>query len=101
MGILQGKVALVTGGGQGVGRGIALALASEGASIAITGRTKATLDATVKEIEERGVKAIAIPGDVKDERDVDASVELTVRELGSLDILVNNAQQVPLGLLLD
>jgi meso-butanediol dehydrogenase / (S,S)-butanediol dehydrogenase / diacetyl reductase len=101
MGILDGKVALITGGGQGVGRGIALALASEGASVAITGRTKSTLDSTVKEIEERGVRAIALAGDVKDEADIQASVDTTVRELGTVDILVNNAQQVPLGPLLD
>ena len=101
MGILEGKVALVTGGGQGVGRGIALALASEGASIAITGRTKSTLDSTVKEIQARGVPASALPGDVKDDADIEAGVAATVRDLGTVDILVNNAQQVPLGLLLD
>ncbi len=101
MGILDGKVALITGGGQGVGRGIALALASEGASIAITGRTPSTLEAAVTEIEARGVRAIALPGDVKDDADIEASVAATVRELGAVDILVNNAQQVPLGPLLE
>ena len=54
MATLQGKVALITGAGQGVGQGIAYALASEGVSIAVTGRTKSKLDTTVQEIEKRG-----------------------------------------------
>jgi NAD(P)-dependent dehydrogenase (short-subunit alcohol dehydrogenase family) len=98
---LSGQVALVTGAGQGVGQGIALALASEGAAVAVMGRTRAKLDDTVKQIAARGARAIAIEGDVCRAEDVQRSVDTTVRELGGLQILVNNAQVVPLGTLLD
>ena len=97
---LQGKIALVTGGGQGVGRGIALALASEGAAIAVTGRTPEKIESTVAEIESRGGRAIAVSGDVKDEADIARTVERVVSEFATIDILVNNAQEVPLGPLL-
>jgi len=99
MGMLDGKVALVTGAGQGVGRGIALALAAEGASIAAAGRTRSKLDAVAKELEGRGVRALAIECDVKEADSLARCVDRTVAELGSLDILVNNAQEVPLGTL--
>lgn len=94
---LKGKVALVTGAGQGVGQGIALALASEGAAIAVTGRTKAKLDATVAEIEQRGGKAFAVECDVKSAASLEACVNAVVQHFGKLNILVNNAQEVPLG----
>jgi len=100
VGNLDGKVALVTGAGQGVGQGIALALASEGASIAVAGRTESKLRDSVSLIAERGGKAVAILCDVCRLDDVERCVQTTVRELGGLDILVNNAQIVPLGLLL-
>jgi NAD(P)-dependent dehydrogenase (short-subunit alcohol dehydrogenase family) len=96
---LTGKVALVTGAGQGVGQGIAFALAAEGAAIAVAARTKAKLDATVAEIAKRGGKAIAIPCDVKKADDLKRAVDETVKQLGALNILVNDAQEVPLGLL--
>jgi len=95
--LLHDKVALVTGAGQGVGRGIALALAAEGARIAAVGRTLAKLESTAREVEERGGKAIALGCDVKDAASLEACVEAVVRELGTIDILVNNAQEVPLG----
>ena len=63
--VLDGKVALVTGAGQGVGQGIALALAAEGARVAVTGRTASKLHATCKMIEERGGEALAVVCDVK------------------------------------
>lgn len=96
---LQGKVALITGAGQGVGQGIAFALASEGVSIAVTGRTKSKLDATVQEIETRGGKALAVECDVKNASSLAACVEAVVKHFGKLNILVNNAQEVPLGTL--
>ncbi|HET8881372.1 MAG TPA: SDR family oxidoreductase, partial [Solimonas sp.] len=96
---LQGKVALVTGAGQGVGQGIAFALASAGAKIAVTGRTLAKCEATVAEIAKRGGTALAIECDVKDAASLEACVARTAGELGGLNILVNNAQEVPLGTL--
>ncbi len=101
MGKLAGQVALVTGAGQGVGQGIALALAAEGAAVAAMGRTRAKLDDTVRQALARGARAIAIEGDVCRAEDVERTVDTTVRELGGLQILVNNAQIVPLGKLLD
>ncbi|MFF0043010.1 SDR family NAD(P)-dependent oxidoreductase [Streptomyces mirabilis] len=89
---LSGKTALVTGGGQGVGRGIALALAAEGAAVVITGRTERTLKDTAAEITGRGGRAHAVVGDVGERDDVDRMVAETVREFGGLDVLVNNAQ---------
>ncbi len=98
---LSGKVALVTGAGQGVGQGIALALAAAGAKIAVTGRTLAKLEATCALVTERGGEALAIAGNVKDAENLAAMVAQTVERFGGLDILVNNAQEVPNGKLLD
>lgn len=94
---LQGKVALVTGAGQGVGQGIAYALAAEGVAVAVTGRTLAKVENTAAEIVRRGGKALALACDVKDPASLSEIVEKTVRTFGGLQILVNNAQEVPLG----
>ncbi|MFP5306392.1 MAG: SDR family NAD(P)-dependent oxidoreductase [Gammaproteobacteria bacterium] len=96
---LAGKIALVTGAGQGVGQGIALALAAEGAAVAVTGRTKTKLDATVQQIEQRGGRALAIECNVRDPASLEACVGAVVAQFGKLNILVNNAQEVPLGTL--
>lgn len=98
---LSGKVALVTGAGQGVGQGIALALAAAGAAVAVTGRTPGKLEQTCAMIAERGGVALAIAGDVKNPQSLAAMVDQAVARLGGLDILVNNAQEVPNGRLLD
>ena len=97
---LKGKVALVTGAGQGVGQGIAFALAQEGVAVAVTGRTLSKVEKTAAEIVKRGGKALALECDVKDAASLQRSVEQTVKQLGGLNILVNNAQEVPLGPLL-
>ncbi len=99
MATLQGKAALVTGAGQGVGRGIALALAAQGAKVAVTGRTLGKCESTRDEIHARGGEAIALTCDVKDELSLEQSVEAVVEAFGGLQILVNNAQEVPLGTL--
>jgi NAD(P)-dependent dehydrogenase (short-subunit alcohol dehydrogenase family) len=101
MASLTGKIALITGGGQGVGRGIALAMAREGADISISGRTQEKLDATCREIEAMGRRAIGTVANVKDPAALAVLVEQTVAELGGIDILVNNAQEVPIGNLAD
>lgn len=99
-GKLSGKVALVTGAGQGVGQGIAYALAEAGAAVAVTGRTLAKVEATAGEIQRRGGRALALACDVKDAAQLATTVEAVVAQLGGLNILVNNAQEVPLGSLL-
>jgi meso-butanediol dehydrogenase/(S,S)-butanediol dehydrogenase/diacetyl reductase len=96
---LKGKVALITGAGQGVGQGIAFALAAEGAAVAVTGRTLAKVESTAAEIMRRGGKALALECEVKDLASLQRTVEQTVKQLGGLNILVNNAQEVPLGTL--
>jgi meso-butanediol dehydrogenase/(S,S)-butanediol dehydrogenase/diacetyl reductase len=101
MGKLDGKTALVTGGGQGVGRGIALALAAEGARIAIAGRTESKLLAVADEIRAHGVDAQTVVCEVKDIDSLAAMVDAVIGRFGTLDILVNNAQQPAMGTLLE
>ncbi len=94
---LSGKVALVTGAGQGVGQGIATALAVEGARVAVAGRTLAKLDSTCRDINARGGYAVPVECDVKRLDSLESCVETVVERLGGLNILVNNAQEVPTG----
>lgn len=100
MAVLDGKVALVTGAGQGVGQGIALALAREGAAIGVLGRTRSKLDDTVAQIESFGGEAIPVEADVTQLESVPDTVGEVVERLGGLDILVNNAYTGRLGPLL-
>lgn len=88
---LSGKGAIVTGGGQGVGRGIALALGKAGAAVVVAGRTVAKCDRTVAEIEAAGGKGLALACDVGSREDCNAVVAQAVERFGRLDILVNNA----------
>jgi 3-oxoacyl-[acyl-carrier protein] reductase len=89
---LEGRVALVTGGSRGIGRGIATALAHEGAAVAVNYRSgKEQAEEVVREIEGAGGKAVAIPGDVAEYADAQKMVEETVSQLGGLHVLVNNA----------
>ena len=96
---LEGKVALVTGAGQGVGEGIAFALAAEGVNVVVAGRTKEKLVKTVTAIADRGGNALAVVCNVKSSTDLARAVNETVSYFGRLNILVNNAQEVPNGLL--
>ncbi|MEU8297075.1 SDR family oxidoreductase [Micromonospora sp. NPDC048909] len=89
---LDGKVALVTGGARGIGAGIALRLAQDGADVALTYRQSADQAAVVvKRIEALGRRALALPADSADPAAVRDAVDRTAAELGRLDILVNNA----------
>ena len=97
---LSGKVALVTGAGQGVGQGIAQALAAAGASVALAGRTVAKVVASAKAIEEAGGRALAIACDVSQAADVTRTVARSAEAFGGIDILVNNAYDGAFGPLL-
>jgi NAD(P)-dependent dehydrogenase (short-subunit alcohol dehydrogenase family) len=88
---LAGKVALVTGGNRGLGRGIALALAEAGADVALGARDRASLEAVADEVRASGRRGLAVPTDVTSSAAVDALLARTVEELGTLDILVNNS----------
>ena len=91
-GCLSGKVALVTGGGRGIGRAISLALAREGAAVVLTYVSNAiAADRTAREITARGGRASAFRADVRDRSAVRASVQHAEDTFGGLDILVNNA----------
>src|SRR5439155_20333604 len=82
---------LITGAGRGIGRVLALAFADAGANVVAAGRTAKDLEATAAEVRERGRQALAVPTDVTSVASVDALVETTARELGRLDVLINNA----------
>src|SRR6185437_15429852 len=97
MGRLDGKVVLVTGAGQGIGQGIALAAAAEGASIVAAGRTLEKVEKTADEIRARGVEALAVQCDVRRRDEVDSTVAAALQSFDRLDGLVNNAQMVALG----
>jgi len=89
--VLRGKVAIVTGAGAGLGRGIAEELARAGADVAVLERDAESSEAAAQELAELGVRARSYPTDVADRAQVDAAFEATVRDLGRLDIVVNNA----------
>lgn len=91
---LEGKVALITGGGTGIGKAIAILFAENGADIAICGRRMEQLERTRLEILSSGRRCIAIQGDISKEEDVVRIVKLTIETFGRLDILVNNASIV-------
>lgn len=91
MGQLDGKVAIITGGGSGIGKGIAKRFAQEGCTVVITGRTLSRLEETAKEIRQSGGKVLAVPCDVGDEEQVRALFAKTMEAFGRLDILVNSA----------
>ncbi|MDR1990902.1 MAG: SDR family NAD(P)-dependent oxidoreductase, partial [Acidobacteriaceae bacterium] len=90
-GLLAGRSALITGGGTGICRGIALAFASLGCNVGITSRRQEHLDLAVEELRALGVKAAGIAGDVRHPDEIDAVVSHIVSALGGIDILVNGA----------
>lgn len=88
---LKNKVAIITGGGYGIGRVIALRFAAEGGRVCVASRSKDNLDDAAREIEAEGGEVLAITADISREDDVEAMVAQTVDHFGALDILVNNA----------
>ena len=89
--LLKGKNIIVTGGGTGLGKSMATRFAELGANLVITSRREGVISEAAKELQKRGGKVVAIPCDVRDPEQVEAMVEQTVKELGSVDILLNNA----------
>jgi len=96
---LNGLVALVTGGGRGIGRAIALEMAREGASVAVSSRTKSELDAVVEETMASGAKGLALECDAMVREQCYGAVEAVVAEFGKVDIMVNNAGSAPGGVI--
>jgi 3-oxoacyl-[acyl-carrier protein] reductase len=88
---LKGKVALITGASRGIGKAIALALAGEGADIALIARGRDALDAAASDVADLGVRAAAIVADITVAEDVERMVGEAAQRLGRIDILVNNA----------
>lgn len=94
---LDGEVAVVTGGGKGIGRGIVLALAEAGADVAVAARNKDEVEAVAEEVRALGRKAIGVPTDVTNLDSIENLGGRTVNELGKLSIWVNNAGGLPDG----
>src|SRR5215472_1056049 len=90
-GLLEGKVAFVTGGGSGIGAGIARRLAEQGANLALLGRTQAKLDTVAGEIRALGREALPLAGDVRDYAAVESAVRTCAERFGRLDVLINSA----------
>ncbi|KPK90919.1 MAG: hypothetical protein AMJ94_08245 [Deltaproteobacteria bacterium SM23_61] len=98
---LSGKIAIITGGGRGIGRAIALGLAKAGASVVVTSRTQKEIEAVAEEIQKSGGKALAVVTDLTVNDQLENLVQATVKEFGKIDILVNNAARSFLRSLLD
>ena len=98
---LTGKAALITGGGKGLGRTIAAALARAGADVAITSRTQADLDAVAGELQQHGRQVLSVRADVTNEESIRALVQEVVGQFGRIDILVNNAGVEGAGAIVD
>lgn len=88
---LKGKVSMVSGGGDGIGRAMALALADAGSHVVIFSRKSEKCESVAREVENRGVRALALPCDILREADVERVVSETRRIFGKIDVLVNNS----------
>ena len=87
---LAGRIALITGASKGIGRAVALALAAEGAEVAVTARDRGSLESLVREMEGQGVGGLAVAADATSEQDVERVRQAVLQRFGRVDILVNN-----------
>tara|TARA_B100001123_G_C15175237_1_gene973046 strand:- start:511 stop:1224 length:714 start_codon:yes stop_codon:yes gene_type:complete len=88
---LKGKVAVITGGGRGIGRSVALVFAQEGANLVLASRTPTEIDGVCEEVNSLGVQCIAVPTDITIKSEVENLMARAIRIFGQVDILVNNA----------
>lgn len=98
---LRGKNAIITGAGRGIGRAIAVALASEGVNVGLLAQTDVTLKNVAKEVEALGVKVTTATADVSSNDEVNQAIDSLKSELGNVDILINNAGIAKFGNFLD
>jgi len=98
---LEGQVAIITGGGTGIGRGIALAFAKAGAEVVVASRKLANLEKVAEEVRSLGRRSLAVPADITNKVDVDNMVQRVMDEFGVIDILVNNAGTIVRASLLE
>jgi len=88
---LQGKKALITGAGKGIGKALALAFAKEGIAVALLSRTTSDLEKVAEQVRAEGVEAMVVAADVSDENSVNKAAATVLKEFGTIDILINNA----------
>jgi 3-oxoacyl-[acyl-carrier protein] reductase len=98
---LNGKVALITGAGKGIGRGIAIALAKEGVHVGLVARTEKDIKSVAEEIKALGVKTSIATADVSNRKEIEAAVAKVQSDLGPIDILINNAGVATFGKFLE
>ena len=94
-GELEGRIALVTGAGRGIGRAVALRLAAAGCDVALVSRTVADLESLAEQIAPTGARSLILPADVTDDAQAEAFLQKTLIDLGSISILVNSAGTAP------
>jgi len=98
---LKGKNAIITGAGRGIGRAIAIALANEGVNVGLLARSEEHLQEVVKETEAQGVKAVFATADISSNEEVTKAIHSLTSELGTIDILINNAGIAKFGKFMD